>query len=177
MSLNMLDYTYMRFATNFNVYDGDSVRCDLDEGDYRKEEQRPLRLYGVDTPELVPPWAHYGGDAGKGITACISERDKEKAAGRKARDRIKALLEAADGVVLVQTIKLPKRKVRDKYGRTLARIFIPIHEVWIDAAQVLLAEGHARPYDGGRKTKWAFLRELEKNDPLPLAVARALAVA
>jgi len=158
---------YIRFAKNFNVYDGDSIRCDLDEGDSRWEIGRALRLYGVDTPELKPLWKpHYETD-GERTPETTAARDFEKAAGREARDRVKELIDAATGMILVQTIKLPGRTVRDKYGRTLARIFIPIGEVWVDVAETLIAEGHARPYAGGRKTKWTILRDLEQPNPDP----------
>ena len=174
----MLDFAYIRYASNFDVYDGDSLRCDCDEGDYRKEEQRPLRLYGIDTPELAPLWdPHYGGQAGKKDPEQVAARDKEKAAGEESRDRVLAYLSAATGTVLVQTIKLPGREVRDKYGRTLSRIFVPVDEVWIDIAGQLIAEGHARPYAGGNKPKWAFLRDPQKTDPSPQAVAAILKAA
>ncbi len=156
------------------MYDGDSIRADLDEGDYRWEIQRPLRLFGVDTPELNPKWDHYPTLGSNKQIRDREGREKEKKAAREARDRCRVLIEAATNVVLVQTIKLPKRKVRDKYGRTLAKIVIPINDFWLDLSKTLLLEKHARPYDGGRKTKWIFLRELGQEDPTPEEVAAIL---
>ena len=165
--MNLYGLSYIRFAKDFNVYDGDSIKCSLDEGDHRWEYQRPLRLYGVDTPELAPLWKpHYEID-GERTVESTAARNFEKAAGREARDRVKALIDAATGLILVQTIKIPGRKIRDKYGRTLARIFVPIGDVWIDVAERLLIENHARPYGGGSKVKWDILRDLLCDDPGP----------
>ena len=165
--MGLYDDVYKRFAKDFNVYDGDSIRCDLDEGDYRWELNRPLRLFGVDTPELAPQWKHYEDDEGNRDE---EGRTQEKVAAMEARDRCKALIGAATSVVVVQTIKLPGRAVRDKYGRTLAKILIPIGETLLDLSACLLAEKHARPYDGGRKTKWVLLRELGQADLDPSEV-------
>ena len=103
------------------------------------------------------------------------ERDQEKLAGVEARERVKAYIDAAEGPVVVQTIKLPKRPVRDKYGRTLARILIPIGGQMVDLAQRLMAEGHAKAYDGGSKGgAWTLLRPLGKADSPPEVAIKIL---
>lgn len=158
---------YKRFAQNLDVYDGDSIRADIDEGDYRWEYQRPLRLYGVDAPELAPLRRNYEGDE--------EGRELEKAYAREARDRAREYIEAAEGPILVQTVKLPGKPVRDKYGRTLARVFVPIGGQMVDLGRRLLGERHARPYDGGTKNaKWVPLRELGKGDPPPDMASKIL---
>jgi endonuclease YncB( thermonuclease family) len=92
----------------------------------------------------------------------------ERAAGIKARDRARAYVAACRGTVVVQTIKLPGENIRDKYGRTLARVWLPINGTMVDLAERLLAEGHARAYDGGTKTtQWEHLRPLNQLDADP----------
>lgn len=157
---------YIRFAEFNRIYDGDTVYFDIDLGDYRWELGRGLRVFGIDTPEKNPDKKHYVGRE--------EERDNEKWAAQEATERAEALIQAAVGKCLVQTVKRPGKKLRDKYGRTLGRIFIPIDGVWIDLAGQLLEEKHARPYTGGRKTPWVFIREPQQADPTPQEVARLL---
>jgi len=151
---------YKRFAKNLSVYDADTVRADIDEGDYRWEYQRPLRVYGIDAPEVRPLRRNYEDDE--------EGRLLEKAYGFEAKNRARSYVEAAEGIIVIQTIKRPGKKIRDKYGRTLARIWIPINGIMVDLAERLLTEGHARPYDGGTKQKkWTKLRELGLVDAPP----------
>ena len=160
---NLYHDVYKRFAKNFDVYDGDSFKADLDEGSYRWEIQRPFRIFGIDTPELAPLWKYY---TRLDDTRMIEQRMTEKATARESRDRVKDYLEAAEGTVVVQTIKRPGKSVRDKYGRTLCRLLVPIGGVLVDVAKRLLGEAHARPYDGGAKGgAWTPLRPLGKSDP------------
>lgn len=160
----MYDDVYKRFAKNFAIYDGDSFRADLDLGDYRWELGRPFRLYGLDTPELAPRWSYYTNDDGTRDTAA---RDAEKAAAIEARDRAKAYVSAAVDVIVIQTVKLPGKPVRDKYGRTLCKVWIPLAAGMASLAERLIAERHARPYDGGTKQRWSLLRPLGQADPIP----------
>lgn len=157
---------YLRFADYNRIYDGDTIYFDIDEGDYRWEIGRGLRVFGIDTPENNPLKKYYVGRE--------AERDNEKWAAKEATARAEALIKAATGKYLIQTIKRPGKKLRDKYGRTLGRIFIPLDGVWLNLAAQLLKENHARPYSGGRKTPWVSLRELQTEDPGPLEVARLL---
>lgn len=79
-----------------SVYDGDTVRVDLDLGFGIWIKNQPLRIYGVDSPELF---------------------DQK---GKDAREFARNLL--APGVnVTVQTLKDKK----EKYGRYLAKITLP----------------------------------------------------
>jgi micrococcal nuclease len=162
---------YKRPAENITVYDGDSLRADIDEGDYRWEKQRPLRLYGVDTPELAPRWSNYEDADGVRDTA---GRDSEKQAAIEARDRVVAYLEAAMPPVVVQTVKIPGKPLRDKYGRTLARVFVSVGSVVFDLAERLLTEKHAKPYSGGSKGLWTALRPLGQEDPSPHEIAKEI---
>lgn len=169
--MGLYDDVYKRFAKNFSVYDGDSIKADMDEGDHRWEIQRPLRLYGIDTPELSPRWALYENEDG---SRDEEGRVAERSAALEARGRLQEFLDAATNIIVVQTVKVPGKPVRDKYGRTLGRIFVPVGEVMIDVNHQLLAEGHAREYFGKRKDRWKALRPLGKVDPSPQEVARGL---
>ena len=83
------------------------------------------RLIGLDTPELDG--------------ACAHERDAAQAARAALAARVRAATEvrvAFEG--------------HDRYGRALVRL-------WLDgteAAEAMLAAGHGRSYDGGRRAGW-----------------------
>ena len=110
---------YQYEARIVSVYDGDTVRADIDLGfnTWRKNEK--LRLVGVDTPEI------------RGVS------DETKARGIAARDALRERI--LDKDVLVCTIK----DKTGKYGRYLARIFVDGEDVnaW------LISSGHAVPYE------------------------------
>ncbi len=86
-----------------------------------------FRLVGFDTPETYKPRCDY-----------------ELALGRAATARLRELLENGQGVDLVV---LPGR---DRYDRGLARLFIDRRDV----GAILIAEGLARSYTGGRRESW-----------------------
>lgn len=153
---------YRRFALFERIYDGDTVFLSIDMGDYLWQLERGIRIYGIDTPEIRPR------------IGTALQKTREKPAGIEARDRANALLQAAEGPLVVQTIKRPGKKLRDKYGRVLGRILIPISGIVIDLNQRLLVERHARPYMGGKKLPWDPLRELNIQDPTPQEVAASL---
>lgn len=74
--------------------------------------------------------------------ARVNTPELRDAGGAAARDRVAELL--ADDPLEVTTI----RDRTEKYGRYLAEIVTASGE---NVADVLLAEGHARPYAGGRR--------------------------
>lgn len=120
----MNPYVYNAYV--ISVYDGDSITVILDMG-MGIQKKAKCRMYGIDTPEL------------RGKTA------KEKTAAKVARDRLRELIN--EKTVLVHSLTKP-----DKYGRLLVK-------VWVDDGQVLIndlmvEEGLARPYDGGKKSSW-----------------------
>lgn len=93
------------------------------------------RLVGIDAPEIRR-------------AACPAER----AAGIAARDRLAALIAGGTRVRLV-----PVQWRRDKYGRVLGRIDVD----GADVTAMLIAEGHARAYDGRSKREgWCSATEL-----------------
>ena len=135
-----------------DAHDGDTVRV-VFRTDDETYKQFILRLAGIDTPE-------------------INSKDlREAAAAVRARDRLLQLLAPRvfpggaayskkdvlrllhDEVVLVD-IDL---RTADKYGRTLA-VLRPVGTGkgdHVSVAETLVAEGHAKRYDGGHKEGWA----------------------
>jgi endonuclease YncB( thermonuclease family) len=86
----------------------------------------PIRIMGLDTPELPPR----------------SRCEYEKSLGYAARDRLRTLLGNSLVSICPEGV--------DKYRRTLARILVDGRDV----AEVLIGEGLAREYHGGRRAGW-----------------------
>lgn len=84
------------------------------------------RLTGFDTPEL------------RGRCSA------ETALARAATERLRTLIAAAHAVELRGT------GARDRYGRTLSSLVLDGHDV----GEVLISEGLAREYHGGRRQPW-----------------------
>ena len=105
------------------VVDGDTVDIDIDLGFGVWLRKQRIRMYGIDTPES-------------------RTRDlAEKKLGLAAKERLKELC--------VGTFKI-KSLGKGKYGRILG---IPYTEDGQDICQMLIKEGHAVVYDGGKKSK------------------------
>lgn len=105
------------------VVDGDTIDVTLDLGFNVKLHKQRCRLAGIDTPES-------------------RTRDlAEKALGKKASARLKELCG--------ENLRI-KSLGKGKYGRILA---IPYTEEGKDICQILIKEGHAVEYWGGKKTK------------------------
>ena len=110
-------------ATLERIVDGDTFDCCLDLGFDVKLHKQRVRLAGIDTPES-------------------RTRDlAEKKLGLAAKARLKELC--------IGTLKV-KSLGKGKYGRILG---IPYTEDGRDICQVLIKEGHAVAYDGGKKKK------------------------
>ena len=110
-------------ATLERIVDGDTFDCCLDLGFDVKLHKQRVRLAGIDTPES-------------------RTRDKtEKVLGLAAKARLKEL---CDGSIKVKSLG------KGKYGRILG---IPYTADGKDICQLLIDEGHAVAYDGGKKTK------------------------
>ncbi len=117
---------YVYQAEVISVYDGDTVTVMLDLG-MSITRKASCRLVGIDTPEIRTKVAG------------------EKEAAYKARDRVRGLV--LGKMVTLQSISKP-----DKYGRLLVRIWSGDGQCVND---LLLSEGHAIAYDGGKKLSWA----------------------
>ncbi len=92
---------YIYDAVAVSAYDADTVRFDIDKGfgDWRHNE--PMRLYGIDAPEM---------------------RGLEKVQGKIARDALRNLIIGKK--VVVETFKDKK----GKYGRYLVIIYLPMDD-------------------------------------------------
>jgi len=104
------------------VVDGDTIDVVLDLGFSVKLHKQRVRLAGIDTPESR------------------TRNLEEKALGLKAKDR---LIELCVGSFKVQSLG------KGKYGRILG---IPYTEDGKSICQMLIDEGHAVEYWGGKKT-------------------------
>lgn len=108
------------------VVDGDTVDVTLDLGFDVKLHKQRVRLHGIDTPESR------------------TRNLAEKKLGLAAKERLKELC--------VGRFKV-KSLGKGKYGRVLG---IPYTEDGQDICQLLIDEGHAVQYYGGKKKKvWA----------------------
>ena len=112
-------------ATIRRVVDGDTVDVTLDLGFDILYNNR-IRLLGIDTPES-------------------RTRDlEEKKRGLAAKDRVKELCPVGSTVMLKTT-----KDGRGKFGRILGEIFV--EGVVQSVNNLLVEEGHAVEYDGGKK--------------------------
>jgi micrococcal nuclease len=115
------------------VVDGDTLHVDLDLG-ADCHTMMTLRLMGVNAPEHGTP---EGDEATEYVRNWVHNHG------------------GADGLVIVQTVKDRK----EKYGRYLAYVYgWPEGETEFDPSSsdrllndMLVAEGHAVPYDGGKR--------------------------
>jgi micrococcal nuclease len=114
---------YVYNATLERIVDGDTFDCSLNLGFDVKLHKQRIRLAGIDTPES-------------------RTRDlAEKKLGLAAKERLKELC--------VGKIRI-KSFGKGKYGRILG---IPYTKNGEDICQMLIKEGHAVKYDGGKKKK------------------------
>ena len=97
------------------------------DGDTAQLGNQRYRLVGYDTPETWTPRCAF-----------------EQALGEAASDRARELVSKAG---IVDFVILPGR---DKYDRGLASIYIR----GVDLGEMLIGEGLARPYNGGRRGSW-----------------------
>lgn len=118
-----------------DIYDGDTIKTEITLPPPLNEVS--IRLLGVDTPEK--PAASYATTGKLSRAKCVKEADLALLAKKKVE-----LL--AEGTT---TMKVTNFKW-DKYG---GRIDGNIEINGTDVATMLIDEGLAVPYDGGRKTK------------------------
>ena len=99
------------------------------DGDTIDHGDDRYRLVGFDTPETYRP-----------------QCDAEKALGLKAKDRLTDLIDTAGQIKLVIKPEL------DKHDRFLAVGRVDGQDV----GAILISEGLARPYDGGKRQSWCI---------------------
>lgn len=119
------DYGDLVVEKYISAYDGDTFRVDVAEIHPLIGRNMPIRLRGVDTPEIR------------------SKCDQEKALAIKARDFVRELLANAETIVL-------KNIDRGKYFRIVADVSVD----GVDLGSTLIENGLGRLYDGGKKESW-----------------------
>lgn len=119
------DYGDIIISSVTSIYDADTFRANIEGYPPIVGERVPVRVLGVDAPEL----------RGK----CESEKIK----AREAKQYTVAALRSAK-VIELRNIK------RGKYFRILADVYID----GVSLAESLIIGGHARPYDGGKRKGW-----------------------
>ena len=111
-------------ATIVKVYDGDTVHAVFE---FKGSPYKwRCRIAHVDTPELK------------------TKNENEKKQGYEVRDRLSEL-------ILNKVVQLECKEF-DKYGRLLVEITVPETKVCVH--EWLIANGHAKAYEGGTKTAW-----------------------
>jgi micrococcal nuclease len=116
----MDDFLYHYEARLVSVYDGDTIRVDLSLGFNIWQLNKPIRLYGIDTPEL---------------------RGAERPQGLVVRDIVEQRLRQADRLI-IETHK----DTTGKYGRLLGTVHYRVGDQWRNLNQELLEEGLAAVY-------------------------------
>ena len=119
------EYGTVTVSRVISVYDGDTFRVDIDSLLPIVGKNIPIRLNGVDTPEIQ----------GK----CQYEKDL----ALKARDFVRNKLDNA------KEIKLTKLQ-RGKYFRVVAYVYVD----GVSLEQELLESELAYKYTGGKKSSW-----------------------
>ena len=110
------------------MVDGDTVDVLCDLG-FSVHLQMRLRLSGINTPESR------------------TKNVREKAAGKAATEFLKETLESADSVEF-------ESHGKGKFGRVLATPFIVKCGKRTDICKLMIREGHAREYSGGKREPW-----------------------
>lgn len=111
-----IEKPYIYRATVRSIYDGDTIRADIDLGFDIWQMNVSLRLFGIDAPEV---------------------RGVERADGLKTKDWLVKRIPPGTEIV-IETIK----DQREKYGRYLAIIYFDN----ININEQMVNEGYADPY-------------------------------
>jgi len=135
-------YVYRANITLDRVYDGDTVRADIDLGLYVWVKNQTLRLYGIDTPEIR------GEERPEGLTA------KEALLGYlKEYGKIVDAVEGEDGeldAVVVGVVIRTHKDRKGKYGRWLCEIVGRNKEGNpVNINELLVENGFAEKFDEG----------------------------
>tara|TARA_R100001163_G_C4953208_1_gene120106 strand:+ start:27 stop:386 length:360 start_codon:yes stop_codon:yes gene_type:complete len=118
---------YEYFAELRRVVDGDTVDVTIDCG-FKMHIKERVRLKGINTPE------------------CRTRDLEEKARGLAAKARLVEILESWGNKMVIRT-SIDKK---GKFGRLLGELISP-NEEESNANKILLEEGHAVEYHGGKR--------------------------
>ena len=120
------------YALPCNIYDGDTFSVIFEyKGELIKYR---CRCNGYDTAEIKP-------------SLNDPNRDHEKELALKAKDRLIELLNKHE----TKLIKIECLEF-DKYGRLLINFWNNVDKKSIN--EIMISEGHGKPYNGGSKEKW-----------------------
>ena len=111
-------------CTLLRVIDGDTIDVNIDLG-FNIWHKGRIRMAGIDTPESR------------------TRNKEEKVLGLAAKSRLKELLKK-------KKLSINCTKEKGKFGRILADVLAND----ININKQLMDEGHARPYQGGKKLPW-----------------------
>jgi micrococcal nuclease len=114
---------YEYTGTVKRVIDGDTVELMIDLG-FHTHTLQTVRIAGIDAPEMKTP------------------------EGKLAKKYLQSLLPLG---TLVKTVT-EKPNSTEKYGRYLARIVRAYAYPQDEIGPIMIAAGHAKPYDGGART-------------------------
>jgi len=118
-------FTYRLDIDSISVYDGDTIKCDIDLGFSIILKKQSVRSLGINCPEIR------------------TKDKKEKALAYEARDQLRHILEDAEVIAL-------QSHGKGKFGRILGTLFADgknVNDMMIDL-------GLARAYDGGKRSSW-----------------------
>ena len=118
-------FTYRLDIDSITVYDGDTIKCDIDLGFSIILRKQSVRSLGINCPEIR------------------TKDEREKALAYEARDQLRHILEDAEVIAL-------QSHGKGKFGRILGTLFADgknVNDMMIDL-------GLARPYDGGKRSSW-----------------------
>lgn len=118
-------YGKVRVDQVTSIYDGDTFRVTIDTWPAVAGYRVPVRIYGIDTPELR------------------DKRPKVRELARLAKQFTVSRLRAAKRIEL-RDIR------RDKYFRLLAEVWVDDQNL----GELLIKAGLAKRYDGGTKSGW-----------------------
>lgn len=119
------DYGSARVDEVSSIYDGDTIRVSIHAWPAVAGERVPVRLYGIDTPEMN------------------DKRPRVYKLARSAKQFSVTQLRGAKRIELRQIR-------RDKYFRLLAEVWVDGRNL----SELLLKAGLAKPYFGGKKVSW-----------------------
>jgi micrococcal nuclease len=120
-----VDYGSVRIDEVSSIYDGDTIRVSIHAWPALVGERIPVRLYGIDTPEMS---------------------DKRPRVYRLARSAKQFSVTQLRGAKRIELRQIR----RDKYFRLLAEVWVDGRNL----SELLLKAGLAKPYFGGKKVSW-----------------------
>jgi endonuclease YncB( thermonuclease family) len=124
------NYGAVEVSRIISVYDGDTFTCDIDNYPEIIGKKIPVRIFGIDTPEMK------------------DKNIKVKVLAEKAKAFTKNKLITAKKVEL-------RNMRRDKYFRILADVFVDDENI----GDLLIKEELARPYFGKIKIQWRDIKD------------------